>query len=131
MTASLTGYDELLAAEEAAYVTDEPPRSARVAPLPDGLQAGLRGALADRGIDALYEHQADAWHAAAAGRHVAVTTGTASGKTLAFNLPVLDALAREPKLRALYLYPTKALAQDQVKALTALRIPGLRPAIYD
>ena len=46
-----------------------------------------------------------------------VTTGTASGKTLAFNLPVLDALAREPKIRALYLYPTKALAQDQFRTL--------------
>ena len=60
-----------------------------------------------------------------------VTTGTASGKTLAFNLPVLDALAREPKLRALYLYPTKALAQDQFRALAGYRLPYLRPAIYD
>ena len=51
------------------------------------------------------------------GEHVLVTTGTASGKTLAFNLPVLDALAREPKTRALYLYPTKALAQDQFRTL--------------
>ena len=60
-----------------------------------------------------------------------MTTGTASGKTLAFNLPVLDELARQPKSRALYLYPTKALAQDQFRTLTALRAPGLRPAIYD
>jgi DEAD/DEAH box helicase domain-containing protein len=60
-----------------------------------------------------------------------VTTGTASGKTLAFNLPVLDALARNPKQRALYLYPTKALAQDQVRALTELQPPGVKPAIYD
>ena len=60
-----------------------------------------------------------------------MTTGTASGKTLAFNLPVLDELARSPKSRALYLYPTKALAQDQFRSLTALQAPGLRPAIYD
>jgi Lhr-like helicase len=60
-----------------------------------------------------------------------VTTGTASGKTLAFNLPVLDAVARDPKLRTLYLYPTKALAQDQFRGLSALRLPGLKPAIYD
>ena len=79
----------------------------------------------------LYRHQRDAWDAAAAGKHVLVTTGTASGKTLAFNLPVLDALAREPKLRALYLYPTKALAQDQFRALAGYRLPYLRPAIYD
>src|SRR5213078_3238436 len=63
--------------------------------------------------------------------NVIVTTGTASGKTLAFNLPVLDALAREPKNRALYLYPTKALAQDQARALSGYRVPKLRPAIYD
>ena len=55
---------------------------------------------------------------ARAGGHVIVTTGTASGKTLAFNLPVLDALVTQPKNRALYLYPTKALAQDQARALT-------------
>ena len=62
-----------------------------------------------------------AYAAAARGEHLVVATGTASGKTLAFNLPVLDALAAEPKLRALYLYPTKALAQDQARALAALR----------
>ena len=60
-----------------------------------------------------------------------VTTGTASGKTLAFNLPVLDALARDPKLRAIYLYPTKALAQDQFRTLAGYHLPPLRPAIYD
>ena len=84
-----------------------------------------------QGVEALYGHQAEAWEAAARGEHLVVTTGTASGKTLAFNLPVLDALAREPKLRALYLYPTKALAQDQLRALGSLRLPRLRAAIYD
>ena len=88
-------------------------------------------ALERQGITSLFEHQAEAWAAAARGEHVAVTTGTASGKTLAFNLPVLDAIARDPKARALYLYPTKALAQDQARSLTALGVPGVRPAIYD
>ena len=60
-----------------------------------------------------------------------ITSGTASGKSLAFNLPVLDSIARDPKRRALYLYPTKALAQDQARKLAALRPPGLREAIYD
>ena len=60
-----------------------------------------------------------------------VTTGTASGKTLAFNLPVVDALAREPKNRAIYLYPTKALAQDQLRTLTTLGVKRIKPAIYD
>src|SRR4029079_12288666 len=60
-----------------------------------------------------------------------VSTGTASGKSLAFSLPVLDAVAREPATRAIFLYPTKALAQDQARWLTSLGVPGLRPAIYD
>ena len=60
-----------------------------------------------------------------------MTTGTASGKSLAFTLPVLDGIAREPKARALYLYPTKALAQDQARSLAAFRLRALRPAIYD
>ena len=60
-----------------------------------------------------------------------ITSGTASGKSLAFNLPVLDGIAARPKRRALYLYPTKALAQDQARKLAALRPPGLREAIYD
>ena len=60
-----------------------------------------------------------------------VTSGTASGKSLAFNLPVLDAIARDPNDRALYLYPTKALAQDQARKLAQVAPRGLRPAIYD
>ena len=83
------------------------------------------------GVPELYAHQREAWEAAARGEHLVVTTGTASGKTLAFNLPVLDALARTPKNRALYLYPTKALAQDQFRTLNGYRVPRLRPAIYD
>jgi len=62
---------------------------------------------------------------------VVVTSGTASGKSLAFSLPVLDAIAREPGARALFLYPTKALTQDQGRWLARLGLPGLRPAIYD
>ena len=60
-----------------------------------------------------------------------MTTGTASGKSLAFNLPVLNAIAAEPKTRALYIYPTKALAQDQARVLASFRLKGLKPAIYD
>jgi len=117
-------WDDLLAGEELAYRTTEPARSARLAPLPDGLAF-------DVGVEALYAHQREAWDAAQRGEHLIVTTGTASGKTLAFNLPVLDALAREPKNRALYLYPSKALAQDQARALAELGVPRVRSAIYD
>src|SRR5204862_2804754 len=101
------------------------------APVPDALAPAVRDALERNGLDELYVHQRRVWDAAAQGEHVVVTTGTASGKSLAFNLPVLDAIAREPKTRALYLYPTKALAQDQARALTELRVKGVRPAIYD
>ena len=87
-------------------------------------------ALAAAGIERLYRHQAAMWRAAADGDAM-VVTGTASGKSLAFNLPVLDAIARDPSARALYLYPTKALAQDQARALAQLHAPGARPAIYD
>jgi DEAD/DEAH box helicase domain-containing protein len=121
-------WDDLLQGEEIAYVGTEAPRPARTSPTPNELDDRVRAALP---FDSLYRHQAEAWEAAQRGEHVVVTTGTASGKTLAFNLPVADALAREPKLRAFYLYPTKALAQDQARALSALGVKGLRPAIYD
>ena len=122
---------DFLQGEELAYLGTEPARDAQTAPLPDELHPRVREALAVQGIDGLYTHQAEAWEAASRGEHLVVTTGTASGKTLAFNLPVLDALAREPKQRALYLYPTKALAQDQLRALNSYRLPRLRAAIYD
>ncbi|MGB2953361.1 MAG: DEAD/DEAH box helicase [Gaiellaceae bacterium] len=129
--ATAAALDELLQAEEVAHVTTEPAREARLTPIPDELHPRVREALALGGIDELYTHQRAVWDAAAHGEHVIVTTGTASGKTLAFNLPVLDALAREPKRRALYLYPTKALAQDQLRSLGHFRLPRLRAAIYD
>jgi DEAD/DEAH box helicase domain-containing protein len=124
-------WEELLTGEELAHVSSERAQEAQSLPFPAGLHERVRDALERRGVDALYVHQAETWDAAARGEHVIVTTGTASGKSLAFNLPVLDALSREPKQRALYLYPTKALSQDQVRALTELHVPRLRPAIYD
>ena len=125
------GWTGLLEGEELAHLELVPAREARLAPLPDDLHTRVCEALAAQGVESLYGHQAEAWQAAARGEHFVVTTGTASGKTLAFNLPVLDALAREPKQRALYLYPTKALAQDQLRALGSFRLPKLRAAIYD
>jgi DEAD/DEAH box helicase domain-containing protein len=127
-TARAVTWDDLLEGEELAHVETIPAAEARVAPLPDDLDPRLRAVLP---FDGLYEHQRDAWDAAARGEHLILATGTASGKSLAFNLPVLDAIAREPKERALYLYPTKALAQDQARALRELRAPNVRAAIYD
>src|SRR3954468_17135257 len=131
MATSVSRWDDLLTGEELAHLEVVPARNAILAPLPEGLHPRVREALVAQGVDTLYAHQAEAWEAAARGESFVVTTGTASGKTLAFSLPVLDALAREPKQRALYLYPTKALAQDQLRALGTFRLPKLRAAIYD
>jgi DEAD/DEAH box helicase domain-containing protein len=110
--------------------SSEPERPAKPVAMPRSLEPGLVEALGRAGIERLYSHQREALQAAAASNLV-ITSGTASGKSLAFNLPVLDGIARDSKRRALYLYPTKALAQDQARKLAALRPPGLREAIYD
>jgi DEAD/DEAH box helicase domain-containing protein len=95
------------------------------------LHPRLVEALATMGVESLYCHQVEAVHAAMAGDFV-VTTGTASGKSMCFNLPTLSHLLQEPSSRALYLYPTKALAQDQARALHAFGLhKHIRPAIYD
>ncbi len=112
-----------------AEAAEEEQRS-RPAPLPHGVNVGLAEALGRVGIDSLYTHQLRAYETAAESNLV-ITSGTASGKSLAFNLPVLDGIAARPKDRALYLYPTKALAQDQARKLAQLRPPNLREAIYD
>ncbi len=131
MTVIAVGWTDILESEEVAYSGVEPAREPRLEPLPDDLDPRVTSALVANGVTSLYRHQAETWEAARRGENVVVTTGTASGKSLAFNLPVLDAIAREPKIRALYLYPTKALSQDQARSLTELRLKGLRPAIYD
>ena len=108
--------------------------SANFAPLPPDLRPELVTALAGRGIQRLYSHQADAYRAVRQGRHLVVVTPTASGKTLCYNLPVLQRLLEDPQRRALYLYPTKALAQDQLAELSALKhgLPiELRADTYD
>jgi DEAD/DEAH box helicase domain-containing protein len=99
--------------------------------LPGELHPALVDALRTAGVDALYTHQAEALASAWDGPTI-VTTGTASGKSLCFNLPTLDVLCRDAKARAIYLYPTKALAQDQARAIAALGLAKqVRPAIYD
>src|ERR1044071_6318259 len=112
----------VLEGEELASLTLEPSQPGRSEPLPDDLDPRVASALVANGVTALWRHQAETWEAARRGEHVVVTTGPASGKSLAFNLPVLDAIAQQPATRALYLYPTKALAQDQARALGELRV---------
>jgi DEAD/DEAH box helicase domain-containing protein len=109
----------------------EGPGKARLIATPPELHPEVAGALQRLGIERLYSHQAQALHAAWAGPTI-VTTGTASGKSMCFNLPTLDALCRDARARALYLYPTKALAQDQARALASFGLTKrVRPAIYD
>jgi DEAD/DEAH box helicase domain-containing protein len=93
------------------------PRTAEYAPFPEGVDSRLRQVLSARGIDRLYTHQTAAVDHALAGRNVVITTPTASGKTLCYNAPVLSAILTDPSARALYLFPTKALAQDQLAEL--------------
>lgn len=100
-----------------------PGREGCYAPIPDEVPAALAEALRARGIERLYAHQAQAWEATRRGEHVAIVTPTASGKSLCYTLPVLSA-AMTRQAKALYLFPTKALAQDQVAELLELNRAG-------
>jgi DEAD/DEAH box helicase domain-containing protein len=127
----MSTWDALLADDRVVHTAADHGRLATAVDLPDDLHPAVREALRRVGIERLYTHQADAFAAATHGP-VIVTTGTASGKSLCFHLPMLDTLSRDPKARALYIYPTKALAQDQARAINALGMTQrIRPAIYD
>ncbi len=117
--ASLTSDDRV------THVVDAPARAAAFAPLPEGLPPALVAALKAGGRERLFAHQAEAVNHALAGRHVVVATETSSGKTLCFQLPVLAATMADPKARALFLFPTNPLANDQEKSLGELvaRLP--------
>ena len=119
-----TGADESVTAPlEGSIVTAWrrfPAEPAQFADFPAAINDRLRAALAADGIARPYVHQAEAMAHAIEGRHVVTVTPTASGKTLCYNAPVLSAILREPATRALYLFPTKALAQDQLAELLRL-----------
>ena len=97
-----------------------PPVTAAFGPYPDGADERLKAALAGRGIEQLYTHQSEAFTHVLGGRNVVTITPTATGKTLCYNAPVLNSILKDPSTRALYLFPTKALAQDQLAELHAL-----------
>src|SRR5712692_8294754 len=109
------------------------PRPPVLVPFPPSLDPRIADALRARGIHELYSHQAQSWELIEKGHHVVVVTPTASGKTLCYNLPALQALLLQPDARVLYLFPTKALAQDQLAELTALAraLPDMRIFTYD
>ena len=118
--------------EVVTAVRSLPAVEAAYAPFPDGIDPRLKAAFESRGVHQLYTHQAEAFHHISNGRQVVITTPTASGKTLCYNLPVLDRILKKPSARALYLFPTKALAQDQMAELhevaAALKNAGLGDA---
>ena len=119
---NLTQYLSALRQDDAfmqnvAHWREIPAREARYAPFPESLDGELRRALESRGIHRLYSHQRDAFDALSVGRSIVVVTPTASGKTLCYNLPILNAIRNDPSARALYLFPTKALSSDQVSEL--------------
>ncbi len=109
-----------------------PSRSAQFADTAEPLQSGLADQLREQGICRLYSHQARAVDSIRAGRNVILVTPTASGKTLAYNIPVIESVLQDPKARAFYLFPTKALAQDQLGKLNDLGFfPQVRFATFD
>ncbi len=108
-----------------------PARRGRTVPLPDDLPALLRSRLELAGVEALWTHQAETRAHALAGRHVVVATGTASGKSLAYQLPIVETILADDAACALYLSPTKALARDQLRAIRAFKVPQVRAAVVD
>ena len=119
------------------HVETLPPREGRFLEPSEPLGADLQRLLVSRGVDRLYSHQAQAFDAARNGQDLVVVTGTASGKTLCYNLPILQRCLADSEARALYLFPTKALAQDQLKGLLELTSSDehagqrIRPGVYD
>ena len=118
------------------HVAELPARTGRPHGWPEWAEPDVVRAFADRGVETPWSHQFEAAELAHAGRHVVISTGTASGKSLAYQLPVLNTLATEPRARVLYLSPTKALGHDQLRTAHALTaaVPRLRdvaPTAYD
>jgi DEAD/DEAH box helicase domain-containing protein len=118
------------------HVAELPPRTGRPRGWPEWAEPDVVRAFTDRGIASPWSHQSEAAELAHNGRHVVVSTGTASGKSLAYQLPVLNALATDPRARVLYLSPTKALGHDQLRAAYALtsavpRLADVAPTTYD
>ncbi|RIV37105.1 DEAD/DEAH box helicase [Micromonospora radicis] len=119
------------ATDPVTHVERVPPRTGVPAPWPQWVPEQLRAAYAGRGVTAPWRHQAEAAGLAYDRQHVVVATGTASGKSLAYQLPALATLLADPRATVLYLAPTKALAADQLRAVAELDLDDVRPACYD
>jgi len=123
--ASLNAEDELV------HVRDLPARANEPGPFPEDVPELIRQRLALVGVTGLFEHQREAFDLVRSGRNVIVATGTASGKTLVYNLAFATEAVPDPKSTALYLFPTKALARDQLRQVRELKLPQLRAGVYD
>jgi DEAD/DEAH box helicase domain-containing protein len=108
-----------------------PARPSRTVAIPDDLPAALQVRLELLGVEALWSHQAEVLERARAGEHLVVATGTASGKSLAYQLPTIERLLRDDRSVALYLAPTKALAHDQLRTIRGFKLPQIRAAVLD
>ncbi|WP_167754086.1 DEAD/DEAH box helicase [Amycolatopsis nivea] len=113
------------------HVSRLPERAARHEPWPEWAEPSAVAAFRAAGVEKPWRHQVEAASLAHAGTHVVVSTGTASGKSLAYQLPVLSALATDARATALYLSPTKALGADQLRAVSSLDVAGVRAAAFD
>jgi DEAD/DEAH box helicase domain-containing protein len=129
--ATLGGPAEAADDDPVTHVEHVPARAGRTAAWPPWVPAPLVDAFGGRGVAEPWTHQVEAAELAWSGRSVVVATGTASGKSLAYQVPVLSALLSEERATALYLSPTKALAADQLRTLVELALPGVRPSVYD
>lgn len=107
-------------ARDIAEWREIPERQPQYARFPAGLHPAMASTIQDLGYHSLYSHQLKTWQLVNAGENPVIVTGTASGKTLAYNIPVIERLLRDPAARALYIFPTKALAQDQLRELYRL-----------
>ena len=123
--ASLDAEDELV------HVRELPARANEPGPFPEDVPELIRQRLALVGVTGLFEHQREAFDLVRSGRNVIVATGTASGKTLVYNLAFATEAVPDPKSTALYLFPTKALARDQLRQVRELKLPQLRAGVYD
>ena len=118
-------------ADSLVHVRELPARAPVIEPFPDGLPELLVSRLGLTGVHGLYPHQSEGLAALRDGRDVVLATGTASGKTLVYNAAFAAAAIDTPKATALYLFPTKALARDQLRSIRALKLPQVKAAVYD
>ncbi len=126
------GFLALLERDESlVHLREIPARTAEPGQFPEDIPSLVVDRLGLVGVTGLYAHQRTAFDAVRAGRNVIVATGTASGKTLVYNLAFAAAAVADPKSTALYLFPTKALARDQLRQVRELKLPQIRAAVYD